>query len=158
MMAALVHLGLGEWSRLVEDLNQMDLLKPETDMTALALDLEKEFAVVLNGGIDPGSAPSQLPLLSLQNSQLSFSTLTAVLFKVAYKYRFLLPPYFPLVVRSVSSLEGIALCIDPNFKLISAGMPIVLTQVRRRLHQHPQLELQHACPEHHSSLSSCAAA
>jgi hypothetical protein len=45
--------------------------------------------------------------------------------------RFLLPPYFPLVIRSVASLEGIALSVDPDFKLISAGMPIVLNQLLR---------------------------
>lgn len=43
--------------------------------------------------------------------------------------RFLLPPYFPLVVRSVASLEGVALLVDPSFKLVSAGMPIVLHQL-----------------------------
>lgn len=35
--------------------------------------------------------------------------------------RFLLPSYFPLVLRAVSSLEGVALSVDRNFKLISAG-------------------------------------
>ena len=35
--------------------------------------------------------------------------------------RFLLPSYFPLVLRAVSSLEGVALSVDKNFKLISAG-------------------------------------
>ncbi len=34
---------------------------------------------------------------------------------------FLLPAYFPLVLRAVASLEGVALSVDPNFKLISAG-------------------------------------
>jgi hypothetical protein len=72
---------------------------------------------------------AQLPLLSLQTSSLSFSTLASVLFRVAYKFRFLLPSYFPLVVRSVSSLEGVALSIDPGFKLVSAGMPVVLNQL-----------------------------
>lgn len=36
-------------------------------------------------------------------------------------HRFLLPSYFPLVLRAVSSLEGVALSVDKNFKLISAG-------------------------------------
>lgn len=35
--------------------------------------------------------------------------------------RFLLPSYFPLVLRAVASLEGVALSVDKNFKLISAG-------------------------------------
>ena len=34
---------------------------------------------------------------------------------------FLLPSYFPQVLRAVASLEGVALSVDPAFKLISAG-------------------------------------
>ena len=33
------------------------------------------------------------------------------------------------MVRSISSLEGVALLVDPGFKLISAGMPVVLNQI-----------------------------
>lgn len=132
MMAALVHLGLGEWNRLVTDLADLGLLKPGTDRELLGADLKKEFSVVLGSAADSGgdsAVAAQLPLLSLQTSSLSFSTLAAVLFRVAYKFRFLLPSYFPLVVRSVSSLEGVALSIDPGFKLVSAGMPVVLNQL-----------------------------
>ncbi|GAB4815406.1 hypothetical protein N2152v2_002452 [Parachlorella kessleri] len=138
MMCALIHMGLGEWRRLVDDLANLDLLKPGTDRKALAQDLEREFMAVLTqqaveegGGAAAGAGGlgSQLPLLSLQTAALSFGTLTAVLFRVAFKYKFLLPPYFPLVVRSVVSLEGVALLVDPSFKLISAGMPIVLHQL-----------------------------
>jgi len=67
--------------------------------------------------------------LSLQTTKLSFSTLIGVLFKLAFKYKFLLPSFFPLVVRSVSSLEGVALAVDPEFKLVAAGMPVVLNQL-----------------------------
>lgn len=179
MMSALIHTGLGEWRRLVDDLASLDLLKPETDKAELAADLEREFLAVLrenqqsktgdssrgdhvgggrevekgmntptptptpattdyhsnnsdsNSDNDEASAglESQLPLLTLSTAGLSFGTLTRVLFRVAYRYKFLLPTYFPLMVRSIASLEGVALSVDPNFKIISAGMPIVLTQL-----------------------------
>jgi aarF domain-containing kinase len=146
MMAALVHLGLGEWSRLVDDLDNLELLKEGTDKKMLAKELEVEFTAVLTGAAPPSSSSSdgssnssststsaalakQLPLLSLQTSTLSFSILASVLFRVAYKFRFLLPSYFPLVVRAVASLEGVALTVDPNFKLVAAGMPVVLNQL-----------------------------
>jgi len=136
MMAALIHLGLGEWSRLVDDLEQLDLLKSGTDRAMLAQDLQREFTAVLADAVpsgedtlSSGTLTTQLPLLTLQTSSLSFSTLAGVLFKVAFKYRFLLPSYFPLVVRSVASLEGVALSVDPNFKLVAAGMPVVLNQL-----------------------------
>lgn len=147
MMAALVHLGLGEWSRLVEDLDNLDLLKDGTDTVKLAEELEREFTAVMASAAPKDDASSDtsssaaatassplaqtktLPLLSLQTSSLSFGTLAAVLFRVAYKFRFLLPSYFPLVIRAVASLEGVALSVDPNFKLIAAGMPVVLNQL-----------------------------
>lgn len=132
MMAALVHLGLGDWSRLVGDLDKLGLLKPETDKEMLAIDLEREFRAVMIGdqqGDNGENALKQLPLLSLQTTKLNFSTLIGVLFKLAFKYKFLLPSFFPLVVRSVSSLEGVALSVDPNFKLVAAGMPVVLNQL-----------------------------
>lgn len=134
MMAALVHLGLGEWSRLVDDLGRLDLLKPDTDRKQLAFELEKEFQAVLSNQDNTGQSSAealstQLPLLSLQTSSLSFTSLAGVLFRVAFKFKFLLPTYFPLVIRSVASLEGIALAVDPNFKLVAAGMPVVLNQL-----------------------------
>lgn len=131
MMAALVHLGLGEWKRLVDDLDRLNLLKPSTNKDLLAEDLQKEFNAVMandkeNNGVNK---LEQLPLLSLQTTKLNFSTLIGVLFRLAFKYKFLLPSFFPLVVRSVSSLEGVALAVDPNFKLVAAGMPVVLNQL-----------------------------
>lgn len=132
MMAALVHLGLGEWSRLVDDLDNLRLLKPNTDKKMLAVDLEKEFLAVMAAGEDSqgdSETLKQLPLLSLQTTKLNFSTLIGVLFKLAFTYKFLLPSFFPLVVRSVSSLEGVALSVDPDFKLVAAGMPVVLNQL-----------------------------
>ena len=144
MMAALVHLGLGEWDRLVTDLDKLKLLKEDTDKVALAHDLKKEFEEVMMMGESADKdmcdvdlelddevqeAAVKLPLLSLQTTKLSFSTLIGVLFKLAFKYKFLLPSFFPLVVRSVSSLEGVALAVDPEFKLVAAGMPVVLNQL-----------------------------
>lgn len=144
MMAALVHLGLGEWGRLVGDLEKLNLLKPGTDKVMLAQDLKKEFEEVMMMGESKDKdmcdvdlelddevqeAAVKLPLLSLQTTKLSFSTLIGVLFKLAFKYKFLLPSFFPLVVRSVSSLEGVALSVDPEFKLVAAGMPVVLNQL-----------------------------
>lgn len=131
MMAALIHLGLGEWDRLVDDLDKLDLLKPGTNRKKLAEELQDEFAAVLaaDSRANNSSTSSSLPLVSLQNSKIKFSTLISVLFKTAFKFKFLLPSYFPLVVRAVASLEGLAVSIDPDFKLVAAGMPVVLNQL-----------------------------
>lgn len=46
-MSAIGHIGLGDWRALVVDLDAMGLIKPTTDRTNLAGDLEKEFYKVL---------------------------------------------------------------------------------------------------------------
>lgn len=95
-MAALIHLGLGEWRRLVDDLGNLELLKPGTDRDELAADLQKEFLAVLatasatpslDGCVPAVDLSDQLPLLVLQTADLNFSALTGVLFRVAYKYK-----------------------------------------------------------------------
>lgn len=50
-------------------------------------------------------------------SNISFSTLSTDLGRTMYRYSFRLPPYYTLLVRSLSVLEGIALASDPNYKV-----------------------------------------
>lgn len=54
-------------------------------------------------------------------SNISFSTLSADLGRTMYRYSFRLPPYYTLLVRSLSVLEGIALASDPNYKVSVLG-------------------------------------
>jgi hypothetical protein len=50
-------------------------------------------------------------------SNISFSSLSADLGRTMYRYSFRIPPYYTLLVRSLSVLEGIALASDPNYKV-----------------------------------------
>jgi aarF domain-containing kinase len=38
-----------------------------------------------------------------------------------YRFSFRIPPYYTLLVRSLSVLEGIALASDPNYKVGGRG-------------------------------------
>ena len=49
--------------------------------------------------------------------------------KLAIKYRFNLPAYYTLLVRSLCSLEGLALRVDPEFSIVNAGIPILLRRL-----------------------------
>lgn len=57
------------------------------------------------------------------------------------RFKFQIPSYYTLLVRSLTVLEGIALASDPNYKVLSAAYP----WVARRL-------LTDATPELHSTL------
>ena len=58
--------------------------------TQLAADLREEFTRVIAEAEDQATSSelqSVLPLLSLTTTQLSFSTLTRVLFRIAFRYK-----------------------------------------------------------------------
>ena len=57
-------------------------------------------------------------------SNISFSTLSTDLGRTMYKYSFRIPPYYTLLVRSLSVLEGIALASDPNYKVCAGFVSI----------------------------------
>lgn len=56
---------------------------------------------------------------------LNFGGLSTKLGTTMYKYKFRIPPYYTLLVRSLTILEGIALASDPNYKVLGAAYPWV---------------------------------
>lgn len=49
--------------------------------------------------------------------------------KLAIRFRFNLPAYYTLIVRSLCSLEGLALRVDPSFSIVNAAIPIILRRL-----------------------------
>ncbi|GMH35671.1 hypothetical protein BSKO_03539 [Bryopsis sp. KO-2023] len=140
MMGGLVHIVLGDWLAVVDDLEGMGLLKTAIDREALAQDLEKEF-VRMTGpsdsdnpfeveGASNGKKKSPLVLLlGSSSTKLTFGAVSKVMLKLAVKYRFKLPPYYTLIVRSLATLEGLALKADPGFKIVRSAFPIVVRRL-----------------------------
>eukprot|EP00958_Prasinococcus_capsulatus_P012389 scaffold1235_cov358-Prasinococcus_capsulatus_cf.AAC.9 len=60
---------------------------------------------------------------------LAFGPVSNVLWDLALRFRFRLLPSFTLVIRSLSTLEGIALSVDPDFKIFSAAYPYVMRRL-----------------------------
>ncbi|PPR81430.1 hypothetical protein GOBAR_AA39285 [Gossypium barbadense] len=51
------------------------------------------------------------------------------IWSVALKYHFRMPPYYTLVLRSLASLEGLAVAADPSFKTFEAAYPFVVRKL-----------------------------
>lgn len=64
-------------------------------------------------------------------SDLSFSQLQVELDEISRSnvLRFKIPPYITIIIRSLTILEGFALDVDPNFRLIRGAYPYVLKQL-----------------------------
>jgi len=64
-------------------------------------------------------------------SDLSFSLLQVELDEISRDnlLKFRIPPYITIIIRSLTILEGFALSVDPNFRLIRGAYPYVLKQL-----------------------------
>mmetsp|Transcript_20880 Transcript_20880/g.43526 ORF Transcript_20880/g.43526 Transcript_20880/m.43526 type:complete len:807 (-) Transcript_20880:70-2490(-) len=64
-------------------------------------------------------------------SDLSFSQLQVELDAISRDnvLKFKVPPYITIIIRSLTILEGFALSVDPNFRLIRGAYPYVLKQL-----------------------------
>ncbi|XWS56451.1 hypothetical protein CRYUN_Cryun09bG0086500 [Craigia yunnanensis] len=56
---------------------------------------------------------------------VKFSRVLGKIWAVALKYHLRMPPYHTLVLRSIASLEGLAVAADPSFKTFEAAYPFV---------------------------------
>ncbi|CAI5954655.1 unnamed protein product [Closterium sp. NIES-65] len=132
MLAAVAHLVNGEWSMLAADLAAMDVLKPTTDRRALTMALEEAFGRGRQRGAASGGAPT-----------MQFGQVTSELWRMALRFRFRLPPYYTLVLRSLASLEeqpstspvhmpipaGIGVAVDPSFRVFASAYPYVVRRL-----------------------------
>jgi hypothetical protein len=60
-----------------------------------------------------------------------------------YRFPFRVPPYYALIIRSLVTLEGIALSVDPEFKILGAAYPYFA----RRLMEDPDPTLRQSLRE-----------
>ena len=111
LLACIVHLALGNSRALVAALDRLGLLKPETSRGALELDLRRELAA---GG---------------ERSWAKFRSLASILGRLGVKYKFLLPPSYTVLVRSLGTLEGVALAADSEFEMVRAAVPYAVKRL-----------------------------
>lgn len=64
-------------------------------------------------------------------SDVNFARLQAELDAISREnvLRFKTPPFFTIIIRSLTILEGVALSADPNFRLVRGSYPYVLRQL-----------------------------
>jgi len=76
-------------------------------------------------------------------AELNFKSITDKLSELMYEYPFRVPAYYALIIRSLVTLEGIAINVDPEFKVLSKAYPYVA----KRLLTDPAPELRSSLRE-----------
>jgi predicted unusual protein kinase regulating ubiquinone biosynthesis (AarF/ABC1/UbiB family) len=109
LIEAIVHVVNRDFDSLAQDYVKLEFLSPETDLTPIIPAFAKVFANAQGASV----------------AELNIKSITDDLSALMYEYPFRVPPYYALIIRSLVTLEGIAIYIDPNFKVLSEAYPYV---------------------------------
>ncbi|MGL5794734.1 MAG: ABC1 kinase family protein, partial [Waterburya sp.] len=123
--SAVVQLINRDYQALAEDFVNLGFLTPDTDIQPIVPALEKVLGRAVGESV----------------ADFNFKTITDEFSELMYEYPFRLPAKFALIIRSLITQEGLALSLNPNFKIVEVSYPYVsqrlLTgespQLRRRL-------------------------
>ncbi|WP_414549332.1 ABC1 kinase family protein [Anabaena sp. CCY 0017] len=121
LIEAIVHVVNRDFEGLANDYVKLDFLSPETDLTPIIPAFARVFADAQGASV----------------ADLNIKSITDELSALMYEYPFRVPPYYALIIRSLVTLEGIAIYIDPEFKVLSEAYPYVAK--RLLTDQAPQL-------------------
>ena len=127
LIRAVVHLVNRRFDKLSNDFVQLGFLSEEVDLKPIAPAFESVFTKALEIGVN----------------KMDFKAVTDDMSGIMYKFPFKLPPYYALIIRSLITLEGIALSVDPNFKILGAAYPYFA----RRLMEDENPELRNSLKE-----------
>jgi predicted unusual protein kinase regulating ubiquinone biosynthesis (AarF/ABC1/UbiB family) len=106
---SIVHVINKDYSSLTKDFVELGFLTPDIDISPIIPALEK----VLDNAIGE----------SVGN--FNFKTITDEFSDLMFEYPFRVPAQFSLIIRSLVTQEGVALTLNPEFKIVEIGYPYV---------------------------------
>ncbi|WP_422110790.1 ABC1 kinase family protein [Candidatus Synechococcus calcipolaris] len=125
LVDAVVHLVNKDYIHLAQDFIHLGFLSPDTDIMPIVPALECVLDEVLDSSVQ----------------EFNFKTVTDRFSELMYEYPFRVPAKFALIIRSLVTQEGIALCLNPDFRIVDVSYPYIArrllqgesAQLRRRL-------------------------
>ncbi|XP_077224324.1 protein kinase superfamily protein isoform X1 [Tasmannia lanceolata] len=110
---ACLHLVNRDFEALANDFVTLGLLPPTVQKGEVTKALTDVFQSAVNKGV----------------RNISFGDLSGNLGRTMYKFKFQIPSYFSLVIRSLAVLEGIAITFNPDYKVLSSSYPWIARKV-----------------------------
>ena len=109
LTGAVVHLINRDFEALAKDFQSLGFLAPNADLKPIVPALEE----VLGGSLGD------------EVGSFNFKAITDRFSELMYDYPFRVPARFALIIRAVVSQEGLALRLDPEFRIIAVAYPFV---------------------------------
>jgi predicted unusual protein kinase regulating ubiquinone biosynthesis (AarF/ABC1/UbiB family) len=122
LIEAVVHMVNRDFEGLAGDYVKLEFLTPDTNLSPIIPALAEVFNNALGASV----------------AELNFKSITDEFSALMYEYPFRVPAYYALIIRSLVTLEGIAINVDPEFKVLSKAYPYVA----KRLLTDPSPELR----------------
>ncbi len=107
--ASIVHLINRDYYALAHDFNVLGFLTPDTDINPIIPALERVLGNAIGESV----------------GNFNFKTITDEFSALMYDYPFRVPAKFSLIIRSLVTQEGLALTLDPDFKIVEIAYPYV---------------------------------
>lgn len=109
LTGAVVHLINRDFAALAQDFVALGFLNPSTDLSPIVPALEEVLGGALGDNV----------------GSFNFKAITDRFSELMYSYPFRVPARFALIIRAVVSQEGLALRLDPSFRIIRVAYPYV---------------------------------
>ncbi|XP_021820483.1 uncharacterized aarF domain-containing protein kinase At1g71810, chloroplastic isoform X3 [Prunus avium] len=110
---ACIHLVNRDFGALAKDFVTLGLIPPTADKEAVTKALTGVFQNAVAKGV----------------RNISFGDLLGDLGTTMYKFKFRIPSYFSLVIRSLAVLEGVAISTNPDYKVLGSTYPWIARKV-----------------------------
>ncbi|MEY2913981.1 MAG: hypothetical protein RLZZ184_3290 [Cyanobacteriota bacterium] len=109
LVDALVHLVNKDYGDLATDFVKLGFLTANTNIAPIVPALEAVLGNAIGKNVN----------------DFNFKTITDEFSELMYEYPFRVPAKFALIIRSLVTQEGIALSLNPNFKIVEVGYPYI---------------------------------
>jgi predicted unusual protein kinase regulating ubiquinone biosynthesis (AarF/ABC1/UbiB family) len=107
--SSVVQLINQDYQTLAQDFVELGFLAPQTDIYPIVPALEKVLGKAIGESV----------------GDFNFKTITDEFSALMYEYPFRVPAKFALIIRSLVTQEGLALSLNPNFKIVEISYPYV---------------------------------
>ena len=109
LVDALVHLVNKDYADLAADFVNLGFLAANTNIAPIVPALEAVLGNAIGKNVQ----------------DFNFKTITDEFSELMYEYPFRVPAKFALIIRSLVTQEGIALSLNPDFKIVEVGYPYI---------------------------------
>ena len=109
LVDSVIHLINKDYQELAQDFVKLGFLGPDVDILPIIPALE----IVLGD------------IMGEKVKDFNFKTITDKFSELMYDYPFRVPAKFALIIRSLVTEEGLALSLNPNFKIVDVAYPYV---------------------------------